>query len=1311
MHGYRRDRRLTVLLLFSLLFGLLVAPPFAIADEPNPHVFVDPVEGNIWGHEWAPNAVMTVTVVDEGAEVFSATTDVDDNGDFGVHAGRELLDTGQLVEVFDGTTTRSHTITSVRITGVDVVADIVSGTAEPDSAVLVVVGGFDGRGTTADGSGHWSVDFGVAGGEPGQDPIDIEAGSYGFAEQADGDGGATRVHWRAANPHFRVDPVEGRVWGHEWNAGVAMSVTVDGASVNVPDLSDGHGDFNLDLGADVLDTGQVVEVTDGSTTKSHTITAVRIAGVDAVNDTVAGTADAGAVVDVEVHDVDGVWRSVVTDEHGVWVADFGTPGPNDGEGSTFDLGPGSRGSAEERDDDGDATRVHWRITNPHVEVAAAPENWVSGWDWLPNAEVTVSIDGDGGYTTTAQTDEGGHFHLGLDHYVFLFASGHAVTVTDGKTVRTHTVTGLTVTQVIPADAHVEANTVKGWTDSPAGSTVEVRIHLPDGSRVRYVEVQADGSWAADFDIRVGDGEEDRYDLVPGTEGAAYERDSEGNATHAGWRVSTPYIGVNVTYNELWANDWPVDAVLHFTVEDPTTPESPDYQDTMTVVDTMWGHTEAGYRFFEDFDVRAGQVFTVTDGERTKTLEVSTLVVTRVDADTDRYEGTVDPAHLYDSATEVCAWARHPSEPEHRVEACSLPDVAGNWLIDFTGIGDVVAGDHSIAWQVDADGNHTDYAWHVPPWIYVEQGDPEDDEVPDLVHLEQWVFPVTVTNGTDTVVVEPGPEDDHHWVTIEFALQPGDTITATGDDGRQQKSLYLWDLALTGVTYPSDEEPPADPYIVSGTTSTGYQGQVQVAAFSNVSGWWAERWVRADDGKFAADFGKAGHGWREREVFRPDSHTDPAHGVVRIHAAIWDGENDQVWAPWDVERHPRIYIVRGNDRIEAIDFPAGAKLTVEIDDPATGNVDWSGTGIVGRDPDNPRQTLLVFELGDYRIPDSATVTATDDAGTPQVVTTVIALTIDDIDQQADTITGTAAPGTEVLVQADYSWRYPIANETGDWVADFSQPGSQPGEERRVDIGPGSSGRATVLSEGGNATTVLWSIPTDHVPPQILSFDGPEEPLAYTTPVTIQASFQDPDQTTGHAVTLEWGDGTTTYPTPAYDDGVGTISGTHQYSDPGVYTITLTIADNTGLTATEVFEYAVMYDPAGTRIQGTVQAATETSSIHLSINVSRHPRSGALQGPVRANWDDTGFATGFEATDISQLLIFGDWGIVTGTGTIDGTGTYDFLVSVLDRSEQDGAIDAFRLRVWDDDEILFDTQHGDPDLAVPTTIPDSGDLKIR
>jgi hypothetical protein len=173
--------------------------------------------------------------------------------------------------------------------------------------------------------------------------------------------------------------------------------------------------------------------------KSHVITALQVTDVDADADAVSGTSEApvGATVEVHVNPDDGGFsmRHTEVTGDGTWQVDFSQTvvDNGDGWGAIHDLGPGSRGNANEADDDDDRTFVGWRISNPQLEVAAAPSNWVSGWEWPPDEELTISIDGNGDYTTTARTNESGDFHLGLNHDRFLLAAGYTVTVSDGQT--------------------------------------------------------------------------------------------------------------------------------------------------------------------------------------------------------------------------------------------------------------------------------------------------------------------------------------------------------------------------------------------------------------------------------------------------------------------------------------------------------------------------------------------------------------------------------------------------------------------------------------------------------------------------------------------------------------------------------------------------------------------------------------------------------------------------------------------------------------------------------------------------------------
>ena len=81
-------------------------------------------------------------------------------------SGQYDLLPGAVVTVTDGTTIKTHTITSVQVLRADAATDVVSGTAEPDSYVDLQIcfpGGCAYRTELADSNGNWSTDFGTIG--------------------------------------------------------------------------------------------------------------------------------------------------------------------------------------------------------------------------------------------------------------------------------------------------------------------------------------------------------------------------------------------------------------------------------------------------------------------------------------------------------------------------------------------------------------------------------------------------------------------------------------------------------------------------------------------------------------------------------------------------------------------------------------------------------------------------------------------------------------------------------------------------------------------------------------------------------------------------------------------------------------------------------------------------------------------------------------------------------------------------------------------------------------------------------------------
>jgi hypothetical protein len=1070
-------------LVLLLAFVPLVGPQSEAAAQVPDWSIRAQTPNEIWsnGGSWAVGTDILVLVNDgtTGPE-FGDTVQVEQWGenpeDVGwyVDTGSFEIEPGDLITVSDDQGSKDLTVSALTVDTIDMEGNVVSGTAPADSSLEVYVSddaidvGID---VTADGSGVWQADFNGS--------FDIRPGTWGSAAVLDTDGDATERSWHIQVPEVNVSPASDAVDGYWFELGATVTVEIDdpanGAGVDWSasgvavesewDPSQSYvgflpGDDGFDVAA-----GQLVTMSDGVTTKDLVVSTLAFTDIDATLDLVHGVATADATVWIWPADREDPGREIAVGGDGTWTADYSAA---QGDSAAYDFGPGDGFDVNEYDDDGDTTHAHSRVANPQFSVETPNQVWSNGEDWVVGRTVTITVN-DGAadvYTTTAVVEQWGPEPWEVGWYVdtggFEIVPGHVVTVDDGvDVVRTLEVVDVQVTQV-----DEDNETVSGTVPPNA------RVNADAGNEFEGVNRQVQADAAGNFLIEFGtpgdqDWEQDIIDLQPGVGGSVQVPDADGDSTSRSWAVAAPYFGVDVVHRELWAYDWPVGATLSFQVFEPDDLDNPVWDDTMTVVDTTWGQTEAGYRFWDDdFVLHAGQVFTVTDGTITHDLIVSTLEVTNVDPDTDTYTGTVDPDVEYDSTHEVCAWARDLSDPQQGVELCTMPDENGDWTIDFTGVGEIFPGEHTGAYQTDPDGDQTSYSWHVPPWLYVEIGDDANPDFPDRIHLDQWDFPVDITDGVDTVTVFD--TDGDGWEVVDFDVSPFDTLTATGNDGRV-KSLYVENLAVTDVTA-WDEDPPSTAF---GTTTASDNGQVQVTASADY-GWWTERWVDISGGAYEADFANPGNGWREQELgYFGQGGADDVYSGGEIRAHVWDADNDQVQAVWHAT-NPRIIIVRGNDRIEAIDFPKGEPLTVELDDPEFAGIEFSETGIPAANPDKPWETLLVFELGGYTVPDQATVTALDGSGTPVVQTEVIAFTIDDVDQDADRITGTAPEGAEVLVEADGNWRYPVADATGTWIADFSQPGTQPGEENPVDLAPGSSGGATLIAEGGSATTVLWSV---------------------------------------------------------------------------------------------------------------------------------------------------------------------------------------------------------------------------------------------
>ena len=311
------------------------------------------------------------------------------------------------------------------------------------------------------------------------------------------------VEEKTYDAYFMVDPLNNAIRGSDWLPDQNITVTVEHSEYVL--TSDGDGSFDLDRSRNSdleLEAGQLVTVTDGEAVKSHRIRELKVTEVDPEEDLISGTAQPGTFVEVRVFEIDHdnydryPVRTVETDADGKWSADFSERTGFTLPERAYGLDWQSHGEAVIYDMSNDATITYWHVADTFFEVFPA-EGWVSGFDWTPNAEITVTV-AEEQYTGSA--DDHGYFEISVETM-----AGETVEVTDGVAAREHIVMPLQVT-----DVNRDEGLVAGLTEAGTDVTVQLlRPQVVDGPPeildVRAVTADAvSGTWAIDFEAEIED---------------------------------------------------------------------------------------------------------------------------------------------------------------------------------------------------------------------------------------------------------------------------------------------------------------------------------------------------------------------------------------------------------------------------------------------------------------------------------------------------------------------------------------------------------------------------------------------------------------------------------------------------------------------------------------------------------------------------------------------------------------------------------------------------------------------------------------
>jgi hypothetical protein len=268
---------------------------------------------------------------------------------------------------------------------------------------------------------------------------------------------------------------------------------------------------------------------------------------------------------------------------------------------------------------------------------------------------------------------------------------------------------------------------------------------------------------------------------------------------------------------------------------------------------------------------------------------------------------------------------------------------------------------------------------------------------------------------------------------------------------------------------------------------------------------------------------------------------------------------------------------------------------------------------------------------------------------------------------------------------------------------------------------------VTDEFGNAITVERTVFRDDLPPEIISITGPDDPVSLGANYLMTGVFTDPDIDDTHTAIWDWGDGTTTEGTVNQISDI--VTGYHKYTLPGVYTVSLTVIDSYGESDTATWsQYMVIYDPSGGFVTGGGWINSPVGSYPADPELNGKANFGFVAKYKKGSTIPTGDAEfqfhagnlNFHSDTYQWLVIAGARAKFKGVGTINGEGSYKFMLTAIDGDLiSGGGFDKFRLKIWIEDEtigeeiIIYDNMLGaEDDVELDeTTLISGGSIKIH
>jgi hypothetical protein len=751
-------KTLNLVLVFVFAFSFLGMPLRAAAQEPQP---VTNIWISVWmphqamGHGWPLDIPVTLTIAHPGTpetpyytdEMYPGIAPWDSNSTWLVFNLPDALviSVGDIVSMNNGTTFKTHIVEYAAITEVNPATDTVSGKADPNVEVEVVVQDVSElfqnaeRYVLSNTSGDWVADFSVPGlGPEEQQVVEIMDNMYGFIDRKDNDNDNTTYGWSVLlypplNPIINVSPNQGFVYGQGWTAGAPVHLTVvrSGEIVYQADATVGPcgagnpgagpcgpNDVYFDMGpfTEGLRAGDLITLDGGGFTRSMTVSRVQATGIDINTGTLSGIAEPGQPVYMVVGSPSNI--PAISDDDGNWTVVLGP------QYTQWDMG----GGAMQCDGNGNCTIQGWSVPKPYIaadanarSIQARERDWLPLALWTAGTQVTLTIDDPSTSKTPDYTDRAvmqPNYSTQGEEYAYWadfgwppigLKPGYVVRISGPQVTKTLTIT-LDVT-----DIDLQADTVAGVAEADA--QVRVCANVGDNCIKRNVTAGEAGTWLADYRIPGSQPDDQQIvDIVPGMNFSVSEMDLDGDEYKYHWQAPNPFIVASPAEHYIEAREqdeppliaWPIGTLLTLKIDNPANGVGVDYTGTAIMgqdpqdpgnPNDLWADFA-----WPTMGLRTGFIVTVSANDISKTLVISPIQVNKIDVRADTVAGFSAPG----AQIQVCVYGA-----DGCIDRFVTANATGLWLANFHQTLDILLGMSGWAAVTDQDRDQVGVHWRVP----------------------------------------------------------------------------------------------------------------------------------------------------------------------------------------------------------------------------------------------------------------------------------------------------------------------------------------------------------------------------------------------------------------------------------------------------------------------------------------------------------------------------------------------------------------------------------------------------------------------